>query len=93
MSGASPTGGYDEQAMAITFAALSPSERRVAWAVLRSLATVAWWAVLVLGSAWFIRSVDVNAFRLVRAVPTIVTLVAALVLEYHARALRPDRPS
>ncbi|WP_068112748.1 hypothetical protein [Nocardioides dokdonensis] len=71
-------------------AMLSASERRVAWAVVRPLATVAWWAVAILVLAWLVRSSNVQAYRFLPAVPSILALVSALVLEYYARMLRPD---
>ena len=97
-----PSGGPDERplgpeqdveyrAVVTPFASLSAGERRVAWAVVRPLATAAWWAGAVLFLAWLATTGDGGSFRdsvrLVHGRPAFVALVAAGVLEYYARVL------
>jgi hypothetical protein len=98
-----PSGGDDERptgpeqdvdyrAVPTPFASLSPGERRVAWAVVRPLATAAWWAGAALALAWVATASNGESFResvrLVHGLPAFVALVVAGVLEYYARALR-----
>lgn len=100
-----PSGGNDERppgpeqdvdyrAVPTPFASLGPGERRVAWAVVRPLATAAWWAGAVLVLAWVATASNGESFResvrLVHGLPAAVALVVAGILEYYARVLRPE---
>ena len=78
----------DYRAVPLPFAGLRPQERRIAWAVVRVLATTGWWAGAVLALAWLIISGINGAFQLLQGLPVLATLVAAVVLEFQANALR-----
>lgn len=89
-----PEPDVDYRAVPTPFASLGAGERRVAWAVVRPLATAAWWAGAVLVLAWVATTSNGESFRdsvrLAHGLPASVALVVACVLEYYARLLRPD---
>jgi hypothetical protein len=92
---ADPDQDVDYRAVPTPFASLSPGERRVAWAVVRALATAAWWAGAVLVLAWVATASNGDSFResfrLLQGLPASVALVTAGVLEYYARVLQSAR--
>ena len=83
----SAEGDVDYRAVPPPFGHLHPAERRVAWAVVRTLATSAWWAGTVVTFAWLVLSGMNHSFEPIHGLPGLATLVAAGVLEYHADAL------
>lgn len=89
---AGPEQDVDYRSVPTPFASLSPGERRVAWAVVRPLATAAWWAGAVFALAWVVTASNGDSFResfrLVQGLPASVALVTAGVLEYYARVLQ-----
>jgi hypothetical protein len=78
----------DYQALPSPLAALRPDERRVAWAVVRAMATAMWLTGVVLALAWLVISARHGSWLLVPGVPAFASLTAAAVLEYHAKELR-----
>lgn len=89
-----PEQDVDYREVPTPFASLSAGERRVAWAVVRPLATAAWWAGAVLVLAWVAIASNGESFRdavrLVHGLPASVALMVAVVLEYYARVLRSE---
>ena len=78
----------DYRAVPLPFAGLRPQERRVAWAVVRALATAAWWSGAVLALAWLVISGINGSLQLMQGLPALAALVAAAVLEHQTNALR-----
>jgi hypothetical protein len=87
---ASGDSGHDVDYRAVPqpFAGLRAQERRVAWAIVRALATAAWWTGGVLAVAWLFISGINGSFRPMQGLPALAALVAAVVLEVQANALR-----
>ena len=83
----SPADDVDYRAASSPLGHLPPAERRVAWAVVRTMATSAWWAGTVVTFAWLLLSGVNHSFEPIQGLPGLATLVAAGVLEYHADAL------